>query len=145
MLHIRGGHQTQWLLDGVPIINTAIAQNVAPQFDPKIWNMSKSIAEVTARNSATALMESSMWFRVRASSATMKLNWCFSAGNFYQTNDALSFGSHTQRFAYYASVNGNRSDLGLQPPVPQVVHDAVNGVGGFGSFILNVIPRTSFA
>jgi len=34
MLHIRGGHQTTWLLDGVPIINTAIAQNVGPQFDP---------------------------------------------------------------------------------------------------------------
>ncbi len=62
------------------------------------------------------------------------------AGNFYQTDDALSFGSHTDRFAYYASVNGNRSNLGLQPPVPQVVHDAVNGVGGFGSFIYNVDP-----
>src|SRR5208283_2745545 len=33
------------------------------------------------------------------------------------------------------------SNLGLQPPVPQVVHDAVNGVGGFGSFIYNVDPR----
>jgi len=62
------------------------------------------------------------------------------AGNFYQTDDELSFGSHTDRFAYYASVNGNRSDLGLQPPVPQVVHDAVNGVGGFGSFIYNLDP-----
>ena len=36
------------------------------------------------------------------------------------------------------SINGNRSDLGLQPPVPQVVHDAVNGTGGFGSFIYNM-------
>ena len=43
-----------------------------------------------------------------------------SAGNFYQTNDALSFGSHTERFAYYASVNGNRSNLGLQPPFPRL-------------------------
>ena len=63
-----------------------------------------------------------------------------SAGNFYQTNDSLSFGSHTERFAYYASVNANRSNLGLQPPVAQVVHDAVNGVSGFGSFIFNVDP-----
>jgi hypothetical protein len=62
------------------------------------------------------------------------------AGNFYQTDDELSFGSHTDRFAYYASVNANRSNLGLQPPVPEVVHDAVNGVGGFGSFIFNVNP-----
>jgi hypothetical protein len=43
-------------------------------------------------------------------------------------------------FAYYASVNGNRSDLGLQLPVPKVVHDATNGYGGFGSLIFNVDP-----
>jgi len=35
MLHIRGGHQTTWLLDGIPVINTAIAQNLGAQFDPK--------------------------------------------------------------------------------------------------------------
>ena len=35
MLHMRGGHQISWLLDGIPIINTAIAQNLGPQFDPK--------------------------------------------------------------------------------------------------------------
>jgi len=34
-LHIRGGHQVSWLLDGVPVPNTNIASNVGPQFDPK--------------------------------------------------------------------------------------------------------------
>ena len=34
-LHIRGGHQVSWLIDGVPIPNTNIASNVGPQFDPK--------------------------------------------------------------------------------------------------------------
>ena len=34
-LHIRGGHQISWLLDGVPVPNTNIASNVGPQFDPK--------------------------------------------------------------------------------------------------------------
>src|SRR5581483_4705078 len=34
-LHIRGGHQVSWLLDGVPVPNTSIASNVGPQFDPK--------------------------------------------------------------------------------------------------------------
>jgi hypothetical protein len=63
-----------------------------------------------------------------------------SAGNYYQSDVDLSFGSHTQRFAYYVSLNGNRSNLGLQPPVPQVVHDAENGYGGFGSFIFNLNP-----
>jgi len=34
-LHIRGGHQVSWLLDGVPVPNISIASNVGPQFDPK--------------------------------------------------------------------------------------------------------------
>src|SRR4029077_14304887 len=34
-LHIRGGHQTNWLVDGVPVPNTNIASNIGPQFDPK--------------------------------------------------------------------------------------------------------------
>jgi hypothetical protein len=63
-----------------------------------------------------------------------------SAGNFYQTNDSFSFGSHTERFAYYVGLNGNRSNLGIQSPIPQVVHDAANGYGGFGSLIFNINP-----
>ena len=34
-LHIRGGHQVTWEIDGVPIPNTNIASNVGPQVDPK--------------------------------------------------------------------------------------------------------------
>ena len=137
MLHIRGGHQTQWLLDGVPVINTAIAQNVGPQFDPKDLeyvevNRGSYGAEFGDRTYGVFNVVPRTGFE-RNNEGELVL----SAGNFYQTNDALSFGSHTERFAYYASVNGNRSDLGLQTPVPQVVHDAVNGLGGFGSFIFN--------
>ena len=137
MLHIRGGHQTQWLLDGVPIINTAIAQNVAPQFDPKDLeyvevNRGSYGGEFGDRTYGVFNVVPRTGFE-RNNQAELVL----SAGNFYQTNSAFSFGSHTQRFAYYASVNGNRSNLGLQTPVPQVVHDAVNGFGGFGSFIFN--------
>jgi hypothetical protein len=140
MLHMRGGHQTTWLLDGIPVINTAIAQNVGPQFDPKDLeyvevNRGSYGAEFGDRTYGVFNVVPRTGFE-RNNQAELVL----SAGNFYQTNDAISFGSHTERFAYYASVTGNRSDLGLQPPVPQVVHDAVNGVGGFGSFIYNVNP-----
>jgi hypothetical protein len=140
MLHIRGGHQTQWLLDGIPVINTAIAQNVGPQFDPKDLeyvevNRGSYGAEFGDRTYGVFNVVPRTGFE-RNNEAEIVL----SAGNFYQTNDAFSFGSHTERFAYYASVNANRSNLGLQTPVPQVVHDAVNGVGGFGSFIFNVDP-----
>jgi hypothetical protein len=34
-LHIRGGHQVTWAIDGVPVPNTNIAGNIGPQFDPK--------------------------------------------------------------------------------------------------------------
>lgn len=35
LLHIRGGHQISWLVDGVPVPNTKISSTVGPQFDPK--------------------------------------------------------------------------------------------------------------
>ncbi len=139
-LHIRGGHQTSWLLDGVPVPNTNIASNLGPQFDPKdidYLEVSRGSygAEFGDRTYGVFNVVPRTGFE-RNRQAELVL----SAGNFYQTNDQLSFGSHTGRFAYYASVNGNRSDLGLQPPVSQVVHDAANGYGGFGSFILNADP-----
>jgi len=140
MLHMRGGHQTTWLLDGIPVINTAIAQNLGPQFDPKDMdyvevNRGSYSAEFGDRTYGVFNVVPRTGFE-RNNQAELTLT----AGSFLQTDDALSFGSHTKNFAYYASVNGNRSDLGLQPPVPQVVHDAENGVGGFGSFIYNLDP-----
>ena len=140
MLHMRGGHQITWLLDGIPVINTAIAQNLGPQFDPKDLdyvevNRGSYGAEFGDRTYGVFNVVPRTGFE-RNNQGELTVT----AGNFYQTDDALSFGSHTDRFAYYASVNSNRSNLGLQPPVPQVVHDAVNGVGGFGSFIFNVDP-----
>ncbi len=103
-LHIRGGHQTSWLVDGVPVPNTNIASNIGPQFDPKDIDY-------------------------------MEVN----RGSY-----GAEFGDRTYGVfnvvAYYVSVNGNRSDLGLQSPIPKVVHDAANGYGGFGSFIFNVNP-----
>ena len=140
MLHMRGGHQTTWLMDGIPIINTAIAQNLGPQFDPKDLdyvevNRGSYGAEFGDRTYGIFNVVPRTGFE-RNNQAELTVT----AGNFYQTDDLLSFGSHTERFAYYASINGNRSNLGLQPPVPQVAHDAVNGFGGFGSFIYNVDP-----
>jgi hypothetical protein len=139
-LHLRGGHQTSWLIDGVPVPNTNIASNLGPQFDPKDIDYLEVDrgsygAEFGDRTYGVFNVVPRTGFE-RNSQAELVLG----AGNFYQTNDALSFGSHTERFAYYASVNANRSNLGIQTPVPQIVHDAENGYGGFGSLILNVDP-----
>jgi len=138
MLHIRGGHQVSWLLDGVPIPNTNIAANVGPQVDPKDIdyleaNRGSYGAEFGDRTYGIFNVVPRTGFE-RDNEAEFNLI----AGNFYQFNASLSFGGHTQRFAYYASVNGNRTNLGLQPPVPDPVHDAANGVGGFGSLIFNL-------
>ena len=139
-LHIRGGHQTSWLIDGVPVPNTNIASNLGPQLDPKDFdymevNRGSYGAEFGDRTYGVFNLVPRTGFE-RNNEAEIVL----SGGSFYQTNAQMSFGSHTERFAYYASVNGNRSDLGLQPPVPEVVHDAANGYGGFGSLIFNVDP-----
>jgi hypothetical protein len=139
-LHIRGGHQASWLVDGVPVPNTNISSNIGPQFDPKDIDYLEVDrgsygAEFGDRTYGVFNVVPRTGFE-RNRQAELVLT----AGNFYQTNEALSFGSHTERFAYYASLNANRSNLGIQTPVPQVVHDAENGYGGFGSLIFNVDP-----
>ena len=139
-LHIRGGHQTSWLIDGVPVPNTNIASNLGAQFDPKDIDY----LEVQRGSYSAAFGDRTYGvFNVVPRTGFERNNEAeliLSAGNFYQTNDQFNFGSHTERFAYYASLNANRSDLGIQTPVPQVVHDAENGYGGFGSLIFNVDP-----
>ena len=139
-LHLRGGHQASWLVDGVPVPNTNIASNLGPQFDPKDIdylevNRGSYSAEFGDRTYGVFNIVPRSGFE-----RNNQVELVLSAGNFHQTNDQLSFGSHTERFAYYASFNGNRSDLGLQTPVSKVVHDAANGYGGFGSFIFNADP-----
>ncbi|HZC23860.1 MAG TPA: TonB-dependent receptor, partial [Candidatus Binatia bacterium] len=139
-LHIRGGHQTSWLVDGVPIPNTNIASNLGPQFDPKdidYLEVSRGGygAEFGDRTYGVFNVVPRTGFE-RNREAELVL----SAGNLYQTNDQFSVGSHTERFAYYVSANGNRSNLGIQTPIPQIAHDAANGYGGFSSLIFNADP-----
>jgi TonB dependent receptor/Carboxypeptidase regulatory-like domain/TonB-dependent Receptor Plug Domain len=140
MLHMRGGHQLSWMVDGVAIPNTNIASNIAPQIDPKDIDYIE-----VARGSYRAdlgdrtygvfdVVPRSGFERNRQGELVLTL------GNFYQTNDQLSLGNHTQRFAWYTSLNGNRSQYGLQPPIEQPVHDAANGYGGFASLLFNHDP-----
>src|SRR6202050_3297936 len=140
-LHIRGGHQVSWLMDGVPIPNTNIASNVGPQFDPTDVGYMEA-----QRGSYDADYGDRTYgvFNVVPRTGFERDKECdlvASFGNFYQTNDDISCGGHTERFAYYGSMNGNRSNLGLQPPSPAVIHDAENGVGGFGTIIFNLDPK----
>jgi hypothetical protein len=144
MLHMRGGHQTTWLIDGVPIPNTNIATNLAPQIDPKDIDYVEVL-----RGSYDAAYGDRTYgeFNVLPRSGFEKNNdgeLVTTFGNFYQTNEQVNFGGHTEKFAYYASVNGNRSNLGLETPVAQVYHDAENGYGGFTSLLYNLNPKNQF-
>jgi hypothetical protein len=141
MLHIRGGHQYSWLIDGVPVPNTNVAGNVGPQVDPKDLDY----VEVQ-RGSYDAEYGDRTYGIFNAVPRTgferdRECDLILSYGSYYQTNDQINCGGHSQRRAYYASLNGNRSNLGLETPVSQIVHDAGNGFGGFGSLIYNADPK----
>jgi hypothetical protein len=109
MLHMRGGHQTSWLIDGVSIPNTNIASNVGPQIDPRdmdsleiqrgsyaadVGDRTYGVFNVLPRNGFERDREGEL---------------LISGGNF-QTGDAqLSLGNHTSDVAWYASASGSRS------------------------------------
>ncbi|HTW25394.1 MAG TPA: TonB-dependent receptor [Candidatus Baltobacteraceae bacterium] len=138
MLHMRGGHQTSWLIDGVPIPDTNIATSLAPRVVPGDIDYVEVL-----RGSYDAQYGDRTYgmFNILPKSGfdmSNEATFVTTFGSFDQTDDQLSFGGHSQRFAYYASVNGNRSNLGLETPVAQVYHDADNGYGGFTSLMYNL-------
>jgi outer membrane receptor protein involved in Fe transport len=144
MLHMRGGHQVNWFFDGIPVINTNIAANVAPLINPK--NVEE--LEIERGGFSSEYGDRTYgFFNVVTPSGFERNNQgelIAAGGNFYSTDDQLDFGSHTARFAYYASVDGNRSELGLGTPVPQVIHDQESGEGGFVSLLFNPTPKDQF-
>ena len=140
-LHVRGGHQSTWQVDGVDVPNTNIASNVGPQFDPKDVDYIEMTsggysAEYGNRTYGVFNVVPRTGFEYNNQAELVT-----SYGSFNQTNDQLSVGSHTVRFAYYASLNGNRSDLGLLTPTSAVIHDLESGLGGFGDIVFNATPN----
>ena len=139
-LHVRGGHQTSWEIDGVEIPNTNIASNLGPQIDPKNIDYLE-----TQRGSYGADEGDRTYgvFNVVPRSGFERNDegeLIAGGGNFGQTNDALSVGGHSSNFAYYGSIDGNRSALGLMTPVASVIHDAQDGYGAFTTLIYNATP-----
>ncbi len=137
MLHMRGGHQVSWLLDGVEIPNTNIASNLGPQIDPRDIQYLQ-----VDRGSYDADLGDRTYgvFDVNPKSGferDREAELIVTAGSALETDDQLSFGDHSERGAYYLSLNGNRSDYGLSAPVEHAFHNAENGYGGFGSLTLN--------
>jgi outer membrane receptor for ferrienterochelin and colicin len=143
-LHIRGGHQVSWLVDGVPVPNTNIASNVGPQFDPKdIETIDIQRGGYSADFGDRAygvfnVLPRSGFERTREAEAIG------SYGNLHDTNDHFSIGDHSDRVAYYVSGNVNASDAGLEPPTSETLHDRTVGIGAFGSVIFQSTPTDQF-
>src|ERR1700683_126175 len=139
-LHVRGGHQTTWAVDGVEIPNTNIASNLGPAIDPKDIDYLE-----VERGSYQADQGDRTYgvFNVVPRTGLERNHEgevIASSGSFGQTNDYLSVASHTDDLAYYLSVNGNRSGLGIETPAAQIIHDSEDGYGGFGTLIYDASP-----
>ena len=143
-LHVRGGHQVTWAIDGVAIPNTNIASNVGPQIDPKDIDY----LEVQRGGYSSAYGDRTYGVFNAVPRTGFERNnegeLFTTFGTFHQTNDQINFGSHSEKFAYYASVNGNRSDYGLETPGPDVLHDRVWGLGGMGTLVYNRDANNQF-
>ena len=137
MLHMRGGHQASWLIDGVAIPNTKIASNAGPQIDPKdidsletqrgsygadLGDRTYGVFDVLPRNGFERSREGEV---------------ALSGGNLYAGEAQLSMGDHTEKTAWYGSLTGSRANFGLATPVAEIDHDATNSQSGFLSLIRN--------
>jgi hypothetical protein len=141
MLHMRGGHQTSWLIDGIAIPNTKIASNVGPQIDPKdidevetqrgsyssdVGDRTYGVFDVLPRNGFERNREGEL---------------LLTGGNLSTGEAQLSLGDHSAATAWYASLTGSRSNYGLATPVAAIYHDSTNSESGFVSLIRNQTPR----
>jgi hypothetical protein len=141
MLHMRGGHQTSWLIDGIAIPNTKIASNVGPQIDPKdidsletqrgsyssdVGDRTYGVFNVLPRNGFERDRDGEL---------------LLSGGNLDAGEAQLSLGDHSAATAWYLSLTGGRSNYGLATPVAQIYHDATNSESGFVSLIRNQTPK----
>src|SRR6185437_5517613 len=130
-LHVRGGHQVTWAIDGIPVPNTNIATNVGPQFDPKDIDTLE-----VERGSLSAESGDRTYGIFNVSTRTgfersRQGELVTSYGSNNSTDNQLSFGDHSERAAYYFSLNGNRTDHALETPTTENLHNQGAGGGAF--------------
>ena len=95
-LHVRGGHQVTWAIDGVPVPNTNIASNVGPQFNPK------DVDYIEAQTGSYGAEWGDRTYGVfnlamhNGFERDRQAELITSYGNYNSTDDLLSFGDHTR-------------------------------------------------
>jgi outer membrane cobalamin receptor len=144
-LHMRGGHQVSWLVDGVPVPNTNLSSSIGRQLDPKdIQNVQVSRGGYSAKYGDRTYGVIDIVPRSGFEFSSRQFELTTGYGSFNQTNNQLSFGGHDTKFAYYGSISGNRTDLGLEPPEKIVLHNNGNGASAFTALQYNVSDRDQF-
>jgi TonB dependent receptor/Carboxypeptidase regulatory-like domain len=141
-LHSRGGHGVTWQIDGVPVPNSNLASSGA-QFD------AKDVASLeTERGGLSANYGDRAYgvFNVVPRSGFEDHRFgelSASYGTYRRADGYLSVGDHnrSERFAYFGSINGSRTDLGLERVDIPILHDEGNTRSGFTSLQYNKPAR----
>jgi hypothetical protein len=133
-LHSRGGHGVIWQIDGMPVPNSNLASSGA-QFDPKdVWSLESKRGGLSANLGDRSygvfnVVPRSGFDGDRFGEVVAGY------GSFHRADGYVSFGDHTadDRFAYFASVAGNRTDVGLERVDIPILHDEGKTGSGFTS------------
>lgn len=141
-LHSRGGHGVTWQIDGVPVPNSNLASSGA-QFDPKDVSSLE-----TARGGLSANLGDRSYgvFNVVPRSGFEGDRFGETTagfGSFRRVDGYVSIGDHNagDTFAYFASLNANRTDLGLERVDIPILHDEGRTGSGFTSLQYNATSR----
>lgn len=144
ILHVHGGHQVTWLVDGVPIPNTNTGVDVGTPF------YINDIDYLEAQRGSYSVEYGDRTYGIfgvvprTGLGSNKEGELALIYGNFNLTDSYLSFADHTKRLAYYTSLHGFRTDYGLATPGPEVLHDNGGGVGGFASLIFGPSQANQF-
>src|SRR5437868_14135135 len=144
ILHVHGGHQVTWLVDGVPIPNTNTGVDVGTPF------YINDIDYLEAQRGSYSAEYGDRTYGIfgivprTGLGSNKEGELALIYGNFNLTDNFVSFADHTKRFAYYTSLHGFRTDYGLATPGPEVLHDKGSGVGGFASLIFGPSQANQF-
>ena len=144
ILHVHGGHQVTWLVDGVPIPNTNTGVDVGTPFyinDIDYLEAQRGSYSVEYGDRTYGLF--SIVPRTGLGSKK-EAELALIYGNFNLTDNFISFADNTKRFAYYTSLHGFRTDYGLATPGPEVLHDKAHGIGGFANMIFSPSRSNQF-
>ena len=129
-VHVRGGHQVGYAIDGVEVPSTSVTSNLALLFDPKEadaidFQRGAYSAEYGDRLYGLLDVVTKSGFDRARGGESMVI-----AGQQRDMEGAAAYGDHADSLAWFAQVSGNRTDLGLTPPSLPALHDQTWGAGG---------------